>query len=46
MRNWRTWIYGTNPNGTWGNLTWKIGVNTANLAYTGLCAKPEEGDNE
>ena len=46
MRNWRTWIYGTNPNGTWGKLTWKIGVNTANLAYTGLCAKPEEGDDE
>lgn len=46
MKNWRTWIYGTNHNGTWGNITWKIGVNTANLAYTGLCAKPEGSDDE
>ena len=39
-KNGRTWIYGTNPKGTWGNISWSVGVNTANLAYTGLCVDP------
>lgn len=36
MKNPRTWIYATTPNGTWGNILSTVGVSGANIAFTGL----------
>lgn len=42
MKNPRTWIYATNPKGTWGSISETTGVTSANLAFTGLMKKGGE----